>query len=97
MKFTFSHISFAILASFSASVFAAQELPARLAGHLILAGDTKVQAPNDAPNDLKVNGKFHEATRTDKLGAIEGKSNGRPTGINFPFEGQPVQGHSGCI
>ena len=97
MKYSLSTISLAVLFSFSANAFAAKELPARLAGHVILPGDTKVQAPADAPNDLKVNGKFHEAKRTDKLGGIEGKSNGRPTGINFPFEGQPVQGHSGIV
>ena len=97
MKFSLTKISLAVLLSCSSAAFAAQELPARLSAHLILPGDTKVQAPDDAPSDLKVNGKFHEANRTDKLGAIEGKSNGRPTGINFPFEGQPVQGHSGIV
>lgn len=80
-----------------ASVQAAEKFPANLAGHLVLAGDTKIQVPSDAPNDLRVNGKFHEKHRIDELEAVEGKSNGRPTGMKFPFEGQAIQGHSGIV
>ena len=79
------------------SVSAAEQFPATLAGHLIIAGDTKIQVPEDAPNDLRVNGKFHGKERNETLGAIEGNSNGRPTGVNFPFEGQAIQGHSGIV
>ena len=76
---------------------ATEQFPATLEGHLIISGDTKIQMPEDAPNDLRVNGKFHGAERNEKLGAIEGNSNGRPTGVNFPFEGQAIQGHSGIV
>lgn len=79
------------------SASAAEQFDAKLAGHLIIPGDTKIQVPDDAPNDLRVNGKFHEKQRIEELGVIEGKSNGRPTGVNFPFEGQAIQGHSGIV
>lgn len=79
------------------SVNAAEQYPATLTSHIIIPGDTKISVPDDAPNDLRVNGKFHEKHRIEELGAIEGKSNGRPTGINFPFEGQAIQGHSGIV
>lgn len=69
------------------SVNAAEQFPATLAGHIIIPGDTKISVPDDARMILRVNGKFHEKHRIEELGAIEGKSNGRPTGINFPFEG----------
>ena len=87
---------FALTASMAA-LQAAEQYPAKLAGHLILAGDTKIDVPEDAPKDLQVNGKFHEKHRVEDLGAIEGKSNGRPTGVSFPFKGQAIQGHSGIV
>lgn len=87
---------FALTAGMTA-LQAAEQYPAKLAGHLILAGDTKIDVPEDAPKDLQVNGKFHEKHRVEDLGAIEGKSNGRPTGVSFPFKGQAIQGHSGIV
>src|SRR5699024_10040419 len=100
MKLNYRATLISTLVAFAATattVSAAEQFPATLAGHLIIAGDTKIQVPDDAPNDLRVNGKFHEKQRIDELGAIEGKSNGRPTGIKFPFEGQAIQGHSGIV
>lgn len=72
-----------------------QELPARLAGHAILPAETFIQPPADAPDELKVSGRFTGAARADAVGSVMGRSNGRPTGVRVPFFGQPVQGHSG--
>ncbi|KAF1021412.1 MAG: hypothetical protein GAK30_01897 [Paracidovorax wautersii] len=69
--------------------------PARLAGHAILPAQSFVAAPKDAPTDLRVSGKFTTGTRVTQPGSIEGKSGGRPTGVSLPFQGQPLQGHSG--
>ncbi|GLS13809.1 esterase-like activity of phytase family protein [Hydrogenophaga electricum] len=69
--------------------------PATLAGHAILPAKTFIPAPKDAPADLKVSGKFTTGQRVDAVGSVEGKSAGRPTGVSLPFQGQPVQGHSG--
>lgn len=54
-----------------------------------------IPAPADAPADLRHAGKFTTAQRVEKLGSVMGLSAGRPTGISLPFDGQPVQGHSG--
>ena len=56
---------------------------------------TVIPAPADAPADLRHAGKFTTAQRVEKLGSVMGLSAGRPTGISLPFDGQPVQGHSG--
>jgi hypothetical protein len=75
---------------------AQQEFPARLAGHVVLPAETFIDAPADAPADLKISGKFANGPlRIDAPGTSEGKSAGRPTGVKLPFKGQPVQGHSG--
>ncbi|WP_353242034.1 esterase-like activity of phytase family protein [Providencia sp.] len=90
--------SFSLLASlisFSLSGFAQQEVPATLAGHSILHVDSTVPAPQNAPSDLQVSGKFTTGTRVDTLGKVEGKSADRPTGKYIPIKGQPLQGHSG--
>ncbi len=75
--------------------FAQQEFTATLAGHAVLPAESFIAAPADAPADLKVSGKFTTGTRVEALGSVEGRSNGRPTGVKLPFKGQPVQGHSG--
>jgi hypothetical protein len=75
--------------------FAQQEFTATLAGHAVLPAESFIAAPADAPADLKVSGKFTTGTRVEALGSVEGRSNGRPTGVKLPFNGQPVQGHSG--
>ncbi|EPL9569385.1 esterase-like activity of phytase family protein [Providencia rettgeri] len=85
----------ASLISFSLSGFAQQEVPATLAGHSILPVDSTVPAPQNAPSDLQVSGKFTTGTRVDTLGKVEGKSADRPTGKYIPIKGQPLQGHSG--
>lgn len=72
------------------------EFPAIIAGHVVIPAETFIDVPADAPADLKVSGKFAGGpTRVEALGAVEGKSAGRPTGVKFPFKGQPIQGHSG--
>jgi hypothetical protein len=75
--------------------FAQQEFPATLAGHAILPAETFIPAPADAPADLKISGKFTTGTRVEAVNTVEGRSNGRPTGVKLPFNGQPIQGHSG--
>jgi hypothetical protein len=77
------------------SVHAQTAYPARLAGHAILPAQTFIAAPQDAPSDLRVSGKFTTGQRVEAIGTIEGRSAGRPTGVSLPFEGQAVQGHSG--
>lgn len=69
--------------------------PATLAGHAVLPAESFVEAPADAPDDLKVAGKFTTGRRVEAPGSVEGKSDGRPTGVKLPFRGQPLQGHSG--
>lgn len=73
----------------------AQEHQAILAGHAILPAQSFVQAPQDTPDVLKHAGKFTTDKRTDTLNSIEGLSDKRPTGVFLPFNGQPLQGHSG--
>ena len=85
----------ATLVAFSTTGYAQQEVPATLAGHAILAVDSTVPAPKDAPQDLHVSGKYTTGNRVDELGKVEGKSADRPTGMSVPINGQPLQGHSG--
>ncbi|MFY8085334.1 MAG: esterase-like activity of phytase family protein [Rubrivivax sp.] len=78
------------------SAIAQTEFPARLAGHAILPAQTFIDAPADAPVDLRISGKFGAGpVRAEDIGSVEGRSAGRPTGVKLPFRGQPVQGHSG--
>jgi hypothetical protein len=74
---------------------AQQAFPAVLAGHAVLPARSFVAAPEDAPADLRTSGKFTTARRVDRPGTVEGTSAGRPTGVSLPFQGQPLQGHSG--
>ena len=71
------------------------EFPATLKGHAILPAQSFVDAPADAPDDLKTSGKYTTGRRIDALGSVMGKSYERPTGVSLPFKGQPLQGHSG--
>jgi hypothetical protein len=91
--------SVALLSLLAVSIGAASsqtEFTATLAGHAILPAQTVINPPADAPDDLKVSGKFTDAlVRNERLGTFEGRSAGRPTGVRLPFAGQPVQGHSG--
>lgn len=68
---------------------------ATLAGHVVMPAKSFIAAPQDAPEDLKVSGTFTSGKRVDALGTVEGLSAGRPTGVFLPFQGQPLQGHSG--
>ena len=72
-----------------------REFPAVLAGHAVLPANTFLAAPTDASADLRVSGKFTSGQRVEALGTVPGLSAGRPTGLSLPFQGQPVQGHSG--
>ena len=88
-------LSVALLAAAVQPAFANDLFPATLAGHATMPAATFLAAPADAPADLKVSGKFTTPARVEKLGSVEGLSGGRPTGLSVPFQGQPVQGHSG--
>lgn len=78
-----------------ASTALADSQPATLAGHVVIPAATFIPAPTDAPDDLKISGKFTTGKRIDTVGTVEGRSRGRPTGVKLPFNGQPVQGSSG--
>ena len=69
--------------------------PATLAGHVVMPAKSFMAAPQDAPADLQISGKFTSGKRVEALGTVEGASAGRPTGVSVPFKGQPLQGHSG--
>lgn len=81
--------------------FADQRFESTLAGHAILPAFTMTLPPADAPRDALVSGKFAGPgnLRIDRPGAVMGDTGpmhgSRPTGIAFPFIGQPVQGFSG--
>lgn len=82
----------------SLAVFSVQSetaFPATLSGHVVMPAASFIDAPQDAPQDLQVSGKFTNGKRTEALGTVEGLSAGRPTGVSLPFKGQPLQGHSG--
>ena len=85
---------FALLA-YASPVMADEPFPATLEGHVVIPAETFIDAPADAPADLKTPGKFTSGRRVDAPGSVEGKSFDRPTGVKYPFRGQPVQGHSG--
>lgn len=69
--------------------------PATLAGHALLPAASFIDAPADAPLDVKSAGKYTTGRRIDAIGSVMGKSFERETGIAVPFKGQPRQGHSG--
>jgi hypothetical protein len=85
-----------LLATLQGLSVAQTEFPASLVGHAVLPAQTFIDMPSDAPDDLRVSGKFTDSMiRNERLGTFEGRSAGRPTGVFLPFKGQPVQGHSG--
>ncbi|WP_246728510.1 esterase-like activity of phytase family protein [Microvirga terricola] len=84
-----------LVAGLIGPALAQQNYPATLAGHAVLPALSFVEAPADAPDDLKVSGKFTNGKRIDEIGTVEGLSANRPTGVKLPFRGQPLQGHSG--
>ena len=78
-----------------AQTMAPAAFAATLAGHVVMPAKSFIAAPQDAPEDLKISGKFTTGKRVDAVGTVEGLSAGRPTGVFLPFQGQPLQGHSG--
>lgn len=86
-----------LMASFAclSTAHAQTAFPANLAGHALIPAQTFLPAPTDAPADLRMSGKFTSAARVEAIGSVEGRSANRPTGVSVPFNGQPVQGHSG--
>ena len=89
--------SVASLVMLTSGAFAQSEgvFPAKLAGHAVLPAASTIEAPADAPNDLKTSGNYTTGKRVEKLGSVMGKSKERDTGISLPMKGQPLQGHSG--
>ena len=84
-----------LCAAASSTALAQQAYPATLAGHAVLPAQSFIPAPHDAPRDLQASGKFTTARRVDAVGSVMGQSGGRDTGVSLPFQGQPLQGHSG--
>jgi hypothetical protein len=72
-----------------------QTYPATLTGHAVMPAESFLVMPADAPADLKTSGKYTTGKRVEAIGTVEGTSGGRPTGVFLPFQGQPLQGHSG--
>ncbi len=78
-----------------------QRFEATLTGHAILPALTLTLPPADAPRDAQMSGRFAGPgnLRIDRPFSIPGMTGTapqlRPTGISFPFIGQPVQGFSG--
>jgi len=94
----------AATAVLAASAAGQTKYPAVLEGHAILPAFTIIAAPADAPPDLQISGRYATGPspqRVDKpesvmgISALSDKAAPRPTGIMFPFKGQPVQGLSG--
>ena len=91
------------LGAFAAVSHAQQQFPAVLEGHVVLPAATFVKPPKDAPANLSLSGRYTHADgrRRDKPGTIPGIAQlsdpqaPRPTGMDAPFRGQPVQGFSG--
>jgi hypothetical protein len=92
---TRSWIHALLACAFVTPAFANNEFPATLAGHAVLPAESFIEAPADAPADLKVSGKYTTGRRIEAIGTVMGKSYERPTGVSLPFRGQPIQGHSG--
>ena len=86
---------FVLACAVTAPAHAQQEFPAVLVGHAIMPAATFIEAPADAPADLKVSGKYTTGRRVEAIGTVMGKSADRPTGMSVPFKGQPIQGQSG--
>jgi hypothetical protein len=85
------------------AVQAQQMFPATLVGHAFLPARTFVAPPKDAPDSMRISGKYTapDGKRRDTPESIPGtsflsdKAAPRATGISLPFRGQPVQGFSG--
>src|ERR1700738_3820888 len=85
----------AVVLATSAFAQSEGEFPATLTGHTVMPAESFIDAPADAPDDLKTSGKYTTGRRGDAIGSVMGKSFERSTGVSLPFKGQPLQGHSG--
>ncbi|AOG21857.1 esterase-like activity of phytase family protein [Acidovorax sp. RAC01] len=94
-RFSVLAASAALACAAPLAAWAQQSYPATLAGHAVLPAQSLVAAPADAPPDLRVSGKFTTPRRVEAVGSVMGQSGGRHTGVSLPFQGQPIQGHSG--
>ena len=97
-------LALALLATFGiGQAMADQAFPATLVGHAVLPAKTFLAPPKDAPDSLKVSGKYTgpDSKRVDAVDSLPGtsylsdKTAPRPTNVSLPFKGQPVQGFSG--
>ena len=85
----------------AAPVLADTRFEAVLAGHAVLPAATFVPPPAGAPESLATSGRFAgpDNLRVEARGQVPGDTGAmhgrRPTGLSFPFAGQPVQGFSG--
>ena len=95
MTRSYSAAAFAVALLAGGGAQADQLFPATLAGHAVLPAASYIPAPADAPADLKSAGKYTSGVRVEAMGSVVGRSFERPTGINLPLPGQPLQGHSG--
>jgi hypothetical protein len=93
-----------ILAALPSAIYAQQQFPATLKGHVWLPAQAiALTPPKDAPASFAISGKFMgpEWRRVDAVGTVPGHSYISPaaalrkTGMATPFKGQPVQGFSG--
>jgi hypothetical protein len=89
----------ALVTAFAGAAHAEDTFPAKLAGHSMLPAASFTKAPDNAPSDAKISGKFAGGARVDVVGSVPGDTGAmhgkRPTGLSVPFEGQPLQGFSG--
>ncbi|ACX88795.1 conserved hypothetical protein [Pectobacterium parmentieri WPP163] len=81
--------------SFATQTSATTASTAELAGHVVIPAKSFIPAPNDAPADMKISGKYTTGSRVTTLNSVPAKSADRLTGLSLPVEGQPLQGHSG--
>lgn len=95
MRFFRLSVLAAVLSSVSMAATAQQEFPAVLEAHAVLPAQSFIDAPDNAPDDLKISGKYTTKKRVEALGSVMGQSANRDTGISIPIKGQPLQGHSG--
>jgi hypothetical protein len=95
MKFVHLSALAAVLSSLSVCAVAQQEVPALLEAHAVLPAHSTIEAPANAPEDLKISGKYTSGKRVETKGSVMGKSADRETGVSLPIQGQPLQGHSG--
>lgn len=89
-----------LLAASPAPAQTAERLPATLAGHALLPAASVMEPPADAPTAVATAGKFTgpDNLRAEAPGGVKGQSGtgpgARPTGIDLPLPGQPLQGVS---